>query len=143
MTDTVDLGKFLRPGDSIVWGQACGDPTTLVEALIAHAESIGRLSAFTATSFSGLLTAEAAQKFSLSSMSALGALRTVGAAIDSAAVLDTMSDDGTLTVGAARGHRVDRTFETVEGHRLASLRDPKGLVVVIAADVTGCHQILL
>ena len=72
--------QFLRPGDHIVWGQACGEPTTLVEALIAQAESIGGLSAFAATSFSGLLTPEAAEKFSLSSMGAIGALRTVAAA---------------------------------------------------------------
>ena len=76
----LDLGAYLRAGDRIVWGQACGEPTTLIEALIAQAESIGRLSAFAATSFSGLLTAEAAEKISLSSMGAIGALRTVAAA---------------------------------------------------------------
>ncbi len=76
----LDLGRFLRPGDRIVWGQACGEPTTLVEALIAQAEGIGKLSAFAATSFSGLLTAQAAEKISLSSMGAIGALRTVAAA---------------------------------------------------------------
>lgn len=37
-------------------GQACGEPTTLVEALIAQGGSIGGLSAFIATSFSGLFT---------------------------------------------------------------------------------------
>jgi acyl-CoA hydrolase len=45
----LNLGAFLRPGDHIVWGQACGEPTTLVEALIAQAEGIGRLSAVAAT----------------------------------------------------------------------------------------------
>ena len=58
----LDLGAYLRRGDHIVWGQACGEPTTLVEALIAQAEGIGGLSAFAATSFSGLLSAEAAAK---------------------------------------------------------------------------------
>jgi acyl-CoA hydrolase len=76
----LDLGKFLKSGDHIVWGQACGEPTTLIEALIAQAESIGNLSAFTATSFSGLLNVEAASKFALSSMGAMGPLRTVAAA---------------------------------------------------------------
>jgi acyl-CoA hydrolase len=76
----LDLGAHLRAGDHIVWGQACGEPTTLIEALIAQAEGIGPLSAFAATSFSGLLTAEAAEKISLSSMGAIGALRTVAAA---------------------------------------------------------------
>jgi acyl-CoA hydrolase len=76
----LDLGAFLRPGDHIVWGQACGEPTTLVEALIAQAESIGHLSAFAATSFSGILSPEAAERVTLSSMGAIGALRSLTAA---------------------------------------------------------------
>lgn len=76
----LDLGKFLRPGDRIVWGQACGEPTTLVEALIAQAADIGGLSAFAATSFSGLLDVAAADKIELSSMGAIGALRSLTAA---------------------------------------------------------------
>jgi acyl-CoA hydrolase len=76
----LDLSQFLRPGDRIVWGQACGEPTTLVEALIAQAEGIGRLSAFTATSFSGVLTPEAVGGFEFSAMGAIGALRTLTAA---------------------------------------------------------------
>ncbi len=76
----LDLAQFLRPGDRIVWGQACGEPTTLVEALLAQAEGIGRLSAFTATSFSGLLNAEAGRRLNLSSMGTIGALREVAAA---------------------------------------------------------------
>jgi acyl-CoA hydrolase len=78
--DGLDLSAFLRAGDHIVWGQACGEPTTLVEALIAQADSIGRLSAFAATSFSGILSVEAAAKLTLSSMGAMGALRTVASA---------------------------------------------------------------
>jgi acyl-CoA hydrolase len=73
----LDLTRFVRPGDRIVWGQACGEPTTLVEGLIAQAASIGTLSAFAATSFSGLLTVEAAGRIALSSMGAMGALRVV------------------------------------------------------------------
>jgi len=75
----LDLRAFLRPGDHIVWGQACGEPTTLVEVLIAQAAQIGRLAAFAATSFSGVLGVEAAEKLSLSSMGAIGALRTIAA----------------------------------------------------------------
>jgi acyl-CoA hydrolase len=77
---SLDLGAFLRPGDRIVWGHACGEPTTLIEALIAQAEEIGGLAGFAATSFSGLLSAEAATKLNLSSMGAIGALRAVAAA---------------------------------------------------------------
>ena len=71
----LDLARFLRPGDRIVIGQACGEPTTLVEALIARGREIGGLSAFIATSFSGLFTPETAESFALSSMGAIGALR--------------------------------------------------------------------
>jgi acyl-CoA hydrolase len=78
--DTLDLAAYLRKGDRIVWGQACGEPTTLVEALIAQGAGIGDLSAFAATSFSGLLTPEAVSGFKLSSMGAIGALRSLTAA---------------------------------------------------------------
>ena len=72
---TIDLAHYLRRGDRIVFGQACGEPTTLVEALIAQGAAIGDLSAFIATSFSGLFTPETASAFALSSMGAIGALR--------------------------------------------------------------------
>jgi len=85
MTETVaaadlDLSRYLRPGDRIVFGQACGEPTTLVEALIAKGQGIGNLSAFIATSFSGLFTPETADAFALSSMGAIGQLRTMAKA---------------------------------------------------------------
>lgn len=73
----LDLRDFLRPGDRIVMGQACGEPTTLVEALIAQGKDIGNLSVFIATSFSGLFSPEAAESFSVSSMGAIGALRSL------------------------------------------------------------------
>lgn len=73
--DTLDLARYLEPGDRIVFGQACGEPTTLVEALIEQGAGIGELGAFIATSFSGLLTPETAGAFRLSSMGAIGALR--------------------------------------------------------------------
>lgn len=82
MTDPtgLDLSRYVRPGDRIVWGQACGEPTTLVEALIEQAAGIGSLSAFAATSFSGLLDVAAAEKIRISSMGAIGALRSLAAA---------------------------------------------------------------
>lgn len=73
----LDLSRFIRAGDRIVFGQACGEPTTLVEALIAQGRDIGGLSAFIATSFSGLFTPETAESFALSSMGAIGALRSM------------------------------------------------------------------
>ncbi|MFT4053043.1 MAG: acetyl-CoA hydrolase/transferase C-terminal domain-containing protein [Novosphingobium sp.] len=76
----IDLSQYLRPGDHIVFGQACGEPTTLVEALAEQGAGIGGLHAFIATSFSGLFTPETASAFRLSSMGAIGALRTMAKA---------------------------------------------------------------
>jgi acetyl-CoA hydrolase len=73
----LDLSQYLKAGDRIVFGQACGEPTTLVEALIAQGAGIDTLSAFIATSFSGLFTPETAESFALSSMGAIGALRSM------------------------------------------------------------------
>jgi len=76
----LDLAEFLRPGDRIVLGNACGEPVTLVEALLTQAGSIGGLSAFIATSFSGLFTPEATAGLGVLSMGAIGALRTLARA---------------------------------------------------------------
>jgi acyl-CoA hydrolase len=75
--DRLDLSQYLRRGDRIVFGQACGEPTTLVEALIAQGAAIGHIGAFIATSFSGLFTPATASAFRLSSMGAIGALRSM------------------------------------------------------------------
>ncbi len=76
----LDLSRFLQAGDNIVIGQACGEPTSLVEALIAQGGAIGDLHAFIATSFSGVFTPETSDSFTLSSMGAIGALRSMAKA---------------------------------------------------------------
>ncbi len=73
--DLLDLAVCLKNGDRIVFGHACGEPLTLIEALIAQGSRIGDLSAFIATSFSGVFTPETATAFSLSSIGVIGALR--------------------------------------------------------------------
>lgn len=78
--DALDLAAFIRPGDRIVWGQACGEPTTLIEALGEQAAGLGGVSAFAGSSFSGLLTPAFAEHVALSSMGAIGALRSVAKA---------------------------------------------------------------
>lgn len=73
----LDLSRYVKPGDRIVMGQACGEPSTLIDALIAQGRDIGGLSAFIATSFSGRFTPDTADSFALSSMGAIGALRSM------------------------------------------------------------------
>jgi acyl-CoA hydrolase len=76
----LDLARYLRPGDHIVVGQACGEPTALVEALLAQGRDIGGLTVFIASSFSGLLTPAATEGIEVTSMGAIGALRTLAKA---------------------------------------------------------------
>ncbi len=77
MAASIDLTQYLKSGDSIVFGQACGEPTLLVEALTAQGAAIGGLKAFIATSFSGLFAPATEDAFRLSSMGAIGALRSM------------------------------------------------------------------
>ncbi|WP_068160657.1 acetyl-CoA hydrolase/transferase family protein [Rhodococcus phenolicus] len=74
-TDTIDLTDYLRSGDHIVIGQACGEPTTLIEALIEQGPGIGGVKVFVATSFSGIFAPGLTGSFAMSSMGAIGALR--------------------------------------------------------------------
>ena len=78
--DALDLAAFIRPGDAIVWGQGCGEPTTLIDALVRQAPMLGGVSAFAGSSFSGLLTPELCDHVNLSSMGAIGALRVIAKA---------------------------------------------------------------
>jgi acyl-CoA hydrolase len=43
---TLDLARYLRPGDTITWGQACSEPATLTELLVEQAAGVGRLRCF-------------------------------------------------------------------------------------------------
>jgi acyl-CoA hydrolase len=36
-----DPGRWVRPGDTVLWGQACAEPVTLAETLMARRASVG------------------------------------------------------------------------------------------------------
>ena len=72
-----ELGSLIKPGDAIVWGQACGEPTTLIEMLLAQRQLLGGVSAFAGSSFSGILKPEHADHIKIYSMGAIGALRSL------------------------------------------------------------------
>lgn len=77
---SLDLGLYLKPGDQIVFGHGCGEPSTLVEALIAQGAGIDGLSAFIASSFSGAFIPDTADAFALRSIGAIGVLRNMAQA---------------------------------------------------------------
>ena len=39
--DGLDLKSIIRPRDAILWGQACGEPLTLTEALVQQRRELG------------------------------------------------------------------------------------------------------
>ena len=71
----LDLTSVVRPGDALIWGQACAEPQTLVEALIAQRAALSRCSAFIGSSYSGLLRAEYADHLRLTSYCGTGGNR--------------------------------------------------------------------
>ena len=75
----LDLLSIIAPGDHIIWGHGCGEPATLIEALIAQRHSIGPVNAFAASSFSKLLTPEMTDGIRLTSMGAIGTMRALAA----------------------------------------------------------------
>jgi acyl-CoA hydrolase len=73
----LDLSRYIKPGDAIVTGQACGEPTTILEILYAQRAKLGGVSLFTGSSFSGLVKPDYADHIKFRSMGAIGALRSL------------------------------------------------------------------
>ena len=80
----VELGSVIRPGDGILWGQACAEPQTLVEALVEQRASFSGARVFIGSSFSGILKPQHADHLRLTSYCGTGTNR----ALVEASVLD-------------------------------------------------------
>ena len=82
----IDLASVIRPGDGIIWGQACAEPQTLVEALVSQRGRLGGVGAFLGSSYSGIITPEHSDHLRLSSYCGTGRNR----ALADAGVLDIL-----------------------------------------------------
>lgn len=71
----LDLADIVRPGDTILWGQACGEPQTLVEALIAQRAGLGGVSVFLGSGFSDTLQPEHADHIRFTGIGGVGTHR--------------------------------------------------------------------
>ena len=71
----VELSSLIRPGDALVWGQACAEPQTLVEAVVSQRASLGGVGCFLGSSYSGLVKPEHADHLVLSSYCGIGTNR--------------------------------------------------------------------
>ncbi len=86
MPSMVDLASLIRPGDGILWGQACAEPQTLVEAVVAQRASFSGARVFLGSSYSGILKPGHADHLRLTSYCGTGTNR----ALADAGVLDIL-----------------------------------------------------
>ena len=76
----LDLSGYIRPGDTVAWGQACAEPLTLTEALAAQRPRLGGIRCFTGISSSPALRPEHCDHLSFTSYTAAGANRALARA---------------------------------------------------------------
>jgi acyl-CoA hydrolase len=71
----LELASYIRPGDTVAWGQACAEPLTLTEALAEQRKQLGGIRCFTGISSSAALRSEHCDYLSFTSYTAAGANR--------------------------------------------------------------------
>ena len=82
----IDLASVVRPGDGIIVGQACAEPQTLVEALVAQRERLSGCQVFLGVNYSGTLKPLHADHLKLRSYGGIGYNR----ALSDAGVIEVM-----------------------------------------------------
>jgi len=80
----MELARHIRPGDGVIFGQACAEPQTLVEALVAQRAEFSGASLFLGVNWSGIVKPEHADHLRLSAYCGSGHNR----ALADAGVLD-------------------------------------------------------
>lgn len=98
----VELASVVRPGDAIIWGQACAEPQTLVESLVAQREILSGCRVFLGSSFSGLIRPEHTDHLRLSSYCGTGSNR----ALADAGVLEIVPAPYSQLGALIRGGRI-------------------------------------
>jgi acyl-CoA hydrolase len=107
----LNLGAFLRPGDTVLWGQGTGEPQTLTEALVAQRARLGGIRVFLGSAFSHTLQPEYADHLSFFGIGGLG----TNAALSRAGVLDVLPSHISAVPGLIESGRlpVDVVFVQV------------------------------
>jgi acyl-CoA hydrolase len=82
----VDLASVVRPGDGIICGQACAEPQTLLEALIAQRARLSGCRVFLGANYSGIVKPSHADHLRLASYGGIGHNR----ALSDAGALDVL-----------------------------------------------------
>lgn len=73
--DDLSFAEYVKPGDLVVWGQACAEPQTLTETLVKQRSMIGRFRGFIGATFSKTFAAEHADYIQFVGTGAIGSAR--------------------------------------------------------------------
>jgi acyl-CoA hydrolase len=68
----IDLASVIRPGDGIICGQACAEPQTLMEALVAQRAAFSGVGVFLGINYAGILQPGHADHLRLSAYCGIG-----------------------------------------------------------------------
>ncbi|HXM83947.1 MAG TPA: acetyl-CoA hydrolase/transferase C-terminal domain-containing protein [Burkholderiales bacterium] len=68
----IDLASVIRPGDGVIFGQACAEPQTLVEALVAQRAAFSGAGVFLGVNYAGILKPAHADHLRLSAYCGIG-----------------------------------------------------------------------
>lgn len=69
---SIDLSRYIKTGDAVIWTQTTAEPLTLTEALVAQRQTIGRCSAFIGATYSHTLQPEHQDFLKLSTFGGFG-----------------------------------------------------------------------
>jgi acyl-CoA hydrolase len=98
----MDLEQWIRPGDGVVFGQACAEPQTLVEALVAQRAAYSGATLFMGVNWSGTVKPEHADHLHLTAYCGSGHNR----ALADAGVLDIHPQPYSRLAGLIRQRRI-------------------------------------
>lgn len=98
----IDLASVVRPGDGIICGQACAEPQTLLEALVAQRARLPGCRLFLGANYSGIVKPSHSDHLRLSSYGGIGHNR----ALSDAGVLDVLRIPYSQIAGFVRSGRI-------------------------------------
>lgn len=76
--DNLNFADYVKPGDTVTWGQGCAEPLTLTKTLVRQRSMIGHFSIFVGLSFSDTLNNTHLDDFNVISYGAMGTNSTLG-----------------------------------------------------------------
>jgi acetyl-CoA hydrolase len=98
----MQLAQWIRPGDGVIFGQACAEPQTLVEALVAQRTDYSGATLFMGVNWSGTVKPEHADHLRLTAYCGSGHNRKLA----DAGVLDIHAHPYSQLAGLIRQRKI-------------------------------------